>query len=191
MKKLLIVALLLVSQAALTFDYDDQPMSWRGTNYVEGSIGSNFAYLGVFGNDVRDTTFVNGFGYHLSWGHFFRDWTAIELGWLQSFFTFEDAKHANALYSAFRFNIPFGDCNQFTFNIKLGLMGIWYREYLIYDKYKDDDKDNDFIGMLLPFTGIGLSYAINEKLDFTVQYQGGVYIVAGAGLLSAGLTYHF
>ena len=45
--------------------------------------------------------------------------------------------------------------------------------------------------LFLPYDGITLGYAVNKKCDLQVDYTGLLYGVANAGLLSAGLTYHF
>ena len=66
--------------------------------------------------------------------------------------------------------MPFGD--RFSFIGKLGAMA-------------------PQVSILLPFTGMGLSYAVTKKVDLSLQYQGAVYGIAGAGLAGVGFTYHF
>ena len=38
--------------------------------------------------------------------------------------------------------------------------------------------------------GIGWSYAITPNVEFSLQYQGAVYIIVGYGAVTAGITYH-
>lgn len=42
-----------------------------------------------------------------------------------------------------------------------------------------------------PFDGVGMSYAINKKIDINLDYTGLIAIIANAGLVSGGIIYHF
>lgn len=111
---------------------------------------------------------------------------AVELGFMQNFLDVDaDADgaddvstHLNVPWLAARWDIPVKD--RWAFIAKVGLMVI---------SVADADADDPIPA--LPFVGFGGSYAITPDLTLTVQYQGAVFIVAGAGLLSAGIGYHF
>lgn len=70
--------------------------------------------------------------------------------------------------------MPLG--NRFSLLAKLGLMVSFVPQHG---------------GLVLPFTGIGGSYALTEKVDLGLQYQGAIYGIAGAGALGLSFTYHF
>ncbi|MFP4452591.1 MAG: hypothetical protein ACLFPI_04385 [Desulfobacterales bacterium] len=49
----------------------------------------------------------------------------------------------------------------------------------------------DAVSAGAPFIGIGVGYALTEKIDLRAQFHGPNLIFIGAGALSAAVTYHF
>lgn len=158
--------------------------------YAEGGAGTNLYYLGVFSSvgSVSQEGFV-GWGWNAAIGYNFNYRWALEAGFIQSYANFKDADgnseytNADLPYLAARYAIPIRD--NFSFLFKFGLM---YAHVNLKDNI---DGDNSSPSITLPYFGLGMAYAITPKLDVTVQYQGFVYGIVGAGLLSTGLTYHF
>jgi len=166
----------------------DEPWNRHTGPYVEANLGTGFTYLGVFGNefDASDSatggfSWVGALGYGLTPHH------AIEGGFGQWYTDFEDNDepgheeidgHLNMGYLAWRGTLFIQDRSALFF--KLGAMVVAVPE----------TETNDSWGVA-PFTGIGLSHALTPRIDLSVQYQGGVYILASAGALTVGATYHF
>lgn len=155
--------------------------------YAEFNTGPNF-YVGVLATD--DGTFsssgFHGLGWNANLGYYFTHNFALEAGFMQNYGTFnvndDDnvSAHTNLPYLTTRFTVPMGD--KWAFIAKAGLMYAWVTE---------DDNNENTGKIVLPFTGLGFSYAITPKLEASVQAQGALYGVINLGLLSAGLTYHF
>lgn len=147
-------------------------------NYAEINFGTNLYYFGIFSSHGSGSNAgVNGAGLNIALGHLMTPGFALEAGFMQNYINANvdntDTSHLNVPYATTRFNVPIDD--RFSFIGKLGL-GYAFA------------KGN---GVLLPYTGIGFSYALNKDIDITTQYQGLVLGIAGAGLLSLGVTYHF
>ena len=85
-------------------------------------------------------------------------------------------------YGAAKFIFPI--MSKFALNLKLGIT-------YISTGLTNVSKDADKMSIVLPYTGVGASYQIMPNLDVEVHYEGLVYIVAGAGQVGAGVTYHF
>jgi opacity protein-like surface antigen len=155
--------------------------------YAEINGGSNF-YAGIL--PTSEGTFSSagfqGVGWNANLGYFFTHHFALEGGSMQNYakLDFDEGDnlsgHLNIPYLTTRFNVPIGD--KFSFVAKAGLMAVWAT---------DDENHENTATLVLPFTGIGLSYALTPNLETSVQYQGAVYGVVNLGLVSAGLTYHF
>jgi len=176
---------LLMAQLALASEE-----SWNRHEgpYAELNLGTGLAYFGVITpeTDVSDSG-IDGFSWVGALGYNFTPHHAAEGGFGQWYTAFEnddesvadkeESTHLNVGYLAWRGTIPIKD--RFAVFGKLGgmLMSI-----------PDTDEE---AWMIAPFTGIGLSYAVTPQLELSVQYQGAVYVVAGAGAVTAGLTYHF
>lgn len=158
--------------------------------YAEGDIGTNLYYLGIFSSagTFSHEGFL-GWGWGAALGYNFNYHWALEGGFIQSYATFETAENhseytnANVPYLVARYTLPIK--NNFSFLFKLGAA---YADVNLKDKTVGKHSSPNIV---LPFTGIGMAYAITPKLDLTVQYQGFVYGIASAGLVSTGLTYHF
>lgn len=153
--------------------------------YVEANAGYTFVWAtaSFLGSDFSQGAGV-GFGWNVAGGYMFNDWVGAEVGYLQCIPKFDtenndDSARVGGGYLTARFNIPVQD--RFSFIIKVGGM-----------RLSASDKDvKDAVAAYTLFTGIGAGYALTDKLDLNVQFQGPNLIFVGAGVLSAGLTYHF
>ena len=147
--------------------------------YGELGAGTNFYYGSLISSDFSDAKAgIHGYGWNANLGYFFNDYVAAELGVMQNYGYFKDDgettwEHATSPYLVARFNAPLTE--RVSFIGKIGMMV----------------PTISGVGSLaLPYTGVGLSLAATEQLDLSVQYQGAIYGIIGAGLLSVGLTYH-
>jgi hypothetical protein len=165
--------------------------------YLEGNVGTGVSYVGFMtsedipaGAGVAGFTWVGAIGYSLTAHH------AIEGGFGQWFAKFEDEEVAwdeegnritrveensaqlNVGYLAWRGTVPIQD--RFAFFGKLGAMGTVVT-----------NKKEDTGWIVIPFTGLGFSYAVTPQIDVSLQYQGAIYVLASAGALTLGVTYHF
>lgn len=146
---------------------NDLPLNQHLGNYTEVNLDT------LFGYEIFDAA-VSGFGWGAAFGHYFNKTIALEGGFMQAMSRWRDDEKVNVPYLTTRFNIPMGQ--RFSFIAKLGLMTPFIHG------------DGVF---LLPYTGVGVGYAVNKNLDLTLQYQGLVWGIAGVGMLGLGLTYHF
>lgn len=151
--------------------------------YVEANAGYTFAWVtgSFFGNDFSKGAAV-GFGWNVAGGYMFKDWIGAEVGYLQfnpeiEEDTYDDTASVGGAYLAARFNIPIKD--RFSFITKVGVMTL------------SVSGDEDALTSGAMFTGIGVGYALTDKIDLSLQFQGPNFIILGAGVLSGGLTYHF
>lgn len=173
-----------------------------GQWYIEGGAGGGLYYLGIL-SSIGSTSFagMEGFGWKGAIGyrpqhHSF----SLEGGFIQNFYqakldsdnpysndTAEVNTSIDVPYAAFRWDIAMGQ--HFTFIPKVGLMlPIVPDVSATIDGSKVTDEGG---AIVLPFTGFGLGYALNKHLTASVQYEGAVYGLFGAGLLSGDLTYYF
>jgi opacity protein-like surface antigen len=208
MKKILLMASIiatstLVIQAATanTIDMDDTQLTttvetsnttekWNAHHgfYVEANGGTNLYFLGFISDaGSASSSGFEGSGWGAAVGYNFLPKVALEGGFIQNYAQYsEDGNtawgHTNLPYITARFTMPLGD--RFAFLAKTGLMAISVDA-------ESSDANASTPTIVLPFIGLGASYALTSKLDITAQYQGAVYGVVNAGLLSAGLTYHF
>jgi hypothetical protein len=153
--------------------------------YIEANAGYTFAWVtgSFFGNDFAQGAAV-GFGWNVGGGYMFKDWLGAEVGYLQfnpevEDDTNDDTASVGGGYLAARFNIPIKD--RLSFIIKVGGMTLSV----------SGDEHEDAITSGAMFTGIGVGYALTDKIDLSLQFQGPNLIFLGAGVLSGGLTYHF
>jgi len=183
----------LVTQLALAGEaQDEQPWNRHEGPYAEMNLGTGFAYLGLLSGtagiaeDYNASTYgINGFSWVGALGYSFTPHHAAEGGFGQWYADFEDVDHydedvstnLNFGYLAWRGTLPIKD--RFAVFVKLGGMLI---------SIPDTSADE---WLLRPFTGIGMSYAVTPELELSVQYQGAVYAIYGAGALTAGATYRF
>lgn len=187
----------LATQLALAGEaQDEQPWNRHEGPYAEMNLGTGLAYFGVITSetDTSDAG-INGFSWVGALGYSFTPHHAVEGGFGQWYTEFEnddeymDEKgniqvrveevetQLNFGYLAWRGTVPIKD--RFAFFGKLGGMFI---------SIPDTDEE---AWMILPYSGIGLSYAVTPQLELNVQYQGAVYVLAGAGAVTAGVTYRF
>lgn len=176
---------LVVASAAAHAQDEGQQWNRHQGYYAELNMGTGLAYFGVVTShsEASDLGF-QGFAWNAAVGYNFNPAHAIEGGFLQWYTEFEDddddedeSTYANMGYIAWRFTAAIGQRSAFFG--KLGGMLISV----------PDTDESAWVG--LPFVGLGVSYAITPRIDFCVQYQGAVYIIAGAGAFTGGITYHF
>lgn len=153
--------------------------------FAEASAGYTYAWASgeIAGSDFAEGAAV-GFGWSIGGGYMFKDWVGAEAGYLQfnpevEAGSLEPEVTVGGLYLTSRFNIPVKD--RFSVVLKAGVMSLSVSE----------DEYDDAVSTGAPFTGIGIGYALTEKIDLRVQFQGPNLIFLGAGVLSGGVTYHF
>lgn len=188
MNKFIIFSMLL-GAVSTSYALDESlPLNQHVGPYAEINAGPNFYSVDVFSSSgtIKSSGF-KGFGWSAAGGYNFTNIFALEGGFMQNYAQFRTSYHVfdqqhreykyyhvNAPYVTTRFNIPIGD--RFSFIGKIGAMNA-----MVPGK----------TSVVLPFVGVGASYALTRSMDLTVQYQGAVYGVWNAGLLSGGLVYHF
>jgi hypothetical protein len=203
MRGLLLISVcifLVVASAAAHAQDEGQQWNRHEGYYGELNAGTGLAYLGVISTSVTDAdttqSGVNGFAWNAAVGYNFNPNSAIEGGFLQWYADFEKeddddvvithtdghgddevSTHMDVGYIAWRGTVPIRQ--RFAFFGKVGAMLV---------SIPDTDESS---WAVLPFTGLGVSYAITPRIDFCVQYQGAVYIIVGAGAFTGGITYHF
>lgn len=171
-KSLIALASLCLASASFA---EGQAWNQHQGRYVELTAGSTFNYIGVFDSHARlGASAFQGTSIGLTYGYMYTPHYGFEGGLLSVFLNSELSNSLYAPYASMRFNMPLDD--HFSILGKLGLMV-------------------PFVpnggGVILPFTGIGASYATTKNVDLSLEYQGAVYGIAGAGTLGLGLTYHF
>ncbi len=190
---LTIAACILAAQPALT--QGQEPWNRHQGFYVEGNAGTNLIYLGIISGEWAEApAATGGFAWHAAGGYAFTEHHAVEAGFMQNYAWYDTetpdnehtvSTHANVVYGAWRPTLPIGD--RLSIFAKLGLMYVWVPGI----QADETETEVDEVGMVAPYTGLGLSYAVTPQIDISVQYQGAVYIVAGAGALPVGAAYHF
>lgn len=167
--------------------WNQHPNSWYG----EFNLGTNLYYIAAFDSSSGSTEHhgFQGWGWSGAIGRQFSGNWGVELGFMQNYAKFKDdsgdfAKaHTNIPYLAARYSLPIKQ--RASFIAKLGVM------YASAAAGFDSTDHASSPSLTLPFIGLGFGYAITPNIDATVQYQGIVLGIAGAGLFSAGITYHF
>lgn len=173
MKKIL-AGLILLSFTALAFSGELVWNQHRGP-FAEFSAGTNLYYLGIISSQGKVTGVgANGVSLGGALGYYYTPCFGLEGGLLAALVDLNEGNQVYAPYLSTRFILSLG--KRFSFLAKLGAMLPFI------------PRDG---GFLLPFTGIGISYAVNEKMDLGLQYQGAVYGIVGAGVAGLSLTYHF
>ena len=188
MKKQLLFAIALtcfLASIALA-DEGQQQGQWNRHQgfFSEFNLGSNLLYYGVLSSAGNASNGgFHGYGWSVAGGYYFSPKHAIEGGFMQSYNKYEDDgdeeenTRADVTYLAWRGKIPIRD--RFAFFGKIGAMLV---------SIPDTDESS---WVVLPFTGIGCSYAITPNVEFCLQYQGAIYVIVGYGSVTAGITYHF
>jgi len=179
MKKIsqLLLAGLMAAHGSVAFSLNEESgTAWnRHTGaYADISVGTNAYYLGFITSEGSiNGTGILGAGWGAAAGYNFTHFLGLEGGLIQNYVDINNSTHLNTPYATTRWTLPLGE--RFSLIGKLGFM------------YPNIPHEG---GIVLPFSGIGASYAMTRHLDATLQYQGAVYGIAGAGLLGAGITYH-
>ena len=170
MKK--ITCLLICITASSLALADDGAWNQHNGSYAELNIGTNAYYLGILSSHgAFGGGGLIGEGWSGDLGYNFTNTFALEAGFMQNFVDFNlDRGALNTPYATTRFSLPLGE--RFSLIGKLGAMA-------------------PQAAIVLPYTGIGVSYAVTKNVDLNLQYQGAIYGIAGAGLAGVGLTYHF
>ncbi len=155
--------------------------------YVEANTGVNIYNIKVF----KSESGLKGFGWNTAFGYRFTPHFGVEGVFMYPL---------SSLSAAMRLTLPIGQ--RAAFFGKLGLMYAFGAN----EKNNDDNSENNngnegdsgndnkshsTSSKILPYTGLGFSYALTQNLEMSVQCQGLVLGVVNAGLLSTGLTYHF
>ncbi|MAZ77390.1 MAG: hypothetical protein CMF39_01765 [Legionellaceae bacterium] len=170
------------------------------TWYVEATGGTNFAYLGVLSSTSTNTdTGMQGWGWSGAVGYNIRDFFALEAGFMQNYVNVEAENdtssgdkayisgHTNIPYFTTRFTVPVA--NQFAF---IGKLGVMYASASGSGKDSEGTQQNaKSPSLLLPYVGIGAGYSFTPNVQLVAQYQGAVYGIVGAGLLSLGIDWRF
>ena len=152
--------------------------------FAEASLGATyiwFAGLEVGGTEFNEGAAI-GPGWSIGGGYMFKDWIGAEGGYLQCHPKVGDEAADGTIggpYITSRFSIPVKD--RFSVLIKAGLM---------FFSFSDDAVEDDTSFAFL-FSGIGIGYALTDKIDLRAQFQGPNVLLFGAGVLSGGITYHF
>lgn len=188
---LILVCVLLVLTSAVALAQDEEQWNAHEGLYAELNLGTNLWYLGA-GSSEYDASNggFEGFAWTCDIGYSFTPYHAIEGGFMQNYvgYDFDNEIDVNAntnvIYLAYRGTIPIKD--RFALFGKLGAMF-----FTFHGSETSTNTEGESAWFGLPFSGIGLSYAITPEIDFSVQYQGAVYIIAGGGAVTGGITYHF
>jgi hypothetical protein len=171
----------------------------RGT-YIEGGMGTNAFYALLPSGSKGE---IKGYAASLTVGYSFFDNVAAEAGFIYStdlnagvdarVVGITVAASADAQlyipYAALRFHVPVGD--RYAVLFKVGAMYPYAKVKLQADAAGIQESGRIAADHILPYTGFGLSYAVTPQIDFSVVYQGAVYVMASGAILGAHLTYHF
>ena len=181
MKKHLL-ALLFITATSVAFA-DEMDFNRHHGFYAEITGGTNAYYAGVLSSRVSlPQGGIEGGAVGVALGyHFtptialdFSPSVALEVGNIVSFIQINHGMNADMPYVTSRFDVPIG--SRINFIAKLGGMAILAP---------------GVGGLVLPFTGVGFSYAVTKNLEVAAQYQGAFYGIAAVGMAALGLTYHF
>lgn len=187
MKKLSYAVAALALATSMAAVADTIPNHHTGV-YIEGTAGTNLYALGVLSSDGRTSNVgVIGYALNAALGYNVTPWFGLEGGFTRAMAQTHNSNHEyqsiNAPYASVRFTAPIGQ--RFSLLAKVGAM------YANASIPHSDDSGSENHGVVLPYVGVGASYAVTSNVDITAQYQGAVYGVINAGALTAGLTYHF
>ncbi len=178
------------NQSAAT-NYDSSEPATKAFNehtgyYIEANAGTNFAYLLFISSGSNEQlNSACGFAMGVAFGKMLKPTFGLEGGFLYSHIAVDENDEVEALYIPYfttRFTKPLGE--RFSIYAKVGLMAPVWTE-------NETSGDDESYMIILPFTGIGANYAITENLDFTLQYQGAFYLIAGIGQATGGFQYKF
>jgi hypothetical protein len=176
---------------------EEVPQPWNRHQgfYVEGDAGTNLVYLGVVAGEWAEAPAkTGGFAWHVAGGYAFNEHHALEAGFMQNYAWYDTeageekhtvSAHANVAYAAWRPTLPIKD--RVSVFGKLGLMYVWVPGVAA----DNTEVEVNGASLMAPYTGIGVSYAVTPQIELSVQYQGAIYVIAGAGAVTGGLTYHF
>lgn len=66
------------------------------------------------------------------------------------------------------------------------MVSLFFQWVSLQSSRSQEDKSG---AILLPFTGVGASYAVTDKLELEVIYQGAIFALFNAGMLGGGIVY--
>jgi len=183
---LMVICLVVAQSSAAGEAEQEQPWNRHKGFYVEGNLGTGFGYFPLttinsewdeVAAGIAGFSWVGALGYGLTSHH------AVEGGFGQYYTPFKDedeehndSGHLNIGYLAWRGTVPIKD--RWALFGKLGAMNC-------------STPDGEVPQRWAPFSGLGVSYAVTPQIDVSLQYEGAVYVVVGAGMLTLGVTYHF
>lgn len=200
MKKYLLLLLVFLS-----FSVHAEGAAWNRHQggYVEANVGSGLVFLALTSSDPSSgdsgSSFHSGFygiGGSFAYGYqFHKGGFALEGGAFAAQVSYTDTNDSNqrvtytgdmwSPYVAFRWVAHMG--GRWGFISKLGLFQL---NMSAHDS-EGNTSGSFTVPVLLPYTSFGLSYAVTPHLAINAQYQGLNFVIAGAGVLGAGVTYHF
>jgi hypothetical protein len=178
-------------------------------SYVEGSLGTAVITTLISGSSVSESSgSSNGVGFSAAYGYQFKPggW-ALEVGYMQANLnlSLESDQDMNIMinqkvnidvpYLAARWEVAMG--SKFAFVPKVGAMAVILPSEKTAVRtvngvrYTTDSGFADGTSLLLPFVGMGVSYAVTPTISIVGQYQGFLAGIINAGLMSAGLDVHF
>ncbi len=178
-------------------------------SYAEGSVGTSVMNMLISSSSVSyASNSSNGVGFSAAYGYQFNPggW-ALEVGYMQANLNLSlgSAQNDNIIinqkvnidvpYLAARWEVAMG--SKFAFVPKVGAMAVILPKkktaVRIVDgvRYTADSGFADGVSLLLPFVGMGVSYAVTPTISIVGQYQGFLAGIINAGLMSAGLDVHF
>lgn len=163
MKTILLTSLAALALLPVAHAQDD---SHTGV-YASVNVGKNLFYSAA---DELTGSF-KGYGWNASLGYTFTQHVSAEIGFMQNSERMSIKSHINVPYLAAKFSVPVTE--KVDFITKIGVMEVMHKG------------DNG----RYPYIGVGASYLLNDKMNLTAMYQGGVYGIGGAGLLGVGVDY--
>jgi hypothetical protein len=177
------ILLLIISCLFLSSAFADQSNNTKHLGpYAEFSVGANLSYTlpGLLSSRHRGIL-AQGWGFGGALGYEFTPRFGLETGLIENYNAYKNWNMDDATISHLH---TFILTTRFTKSLdervaligKLGAMSPCHQGSCL----------------LMPYVGVGANYTLSSNLDVNVQYQGALYlIIAGTGLASTGLTYHF
>jgi hypothetical protein len=192
------------NRSSSSLPYWNKQQGW----YAEGLVGTvAYNMASIFPSSVEDRydSGLKGFAWDVALGYMYGVHWGLEGGFTQYFLeasvtasntsgstTVQTWTNIESPYAAFRFNIPVG--HRFAIIPKLGLEYLYSGKKTVTTQIGGQSATGTLskISGVLPFMGIGASYAIRPNLSIVVQLQGMVlFPFAEFGIFGAGLDYYF
>ncbi len=166
--------------------------------YMQGGVGTYAGFVD-YSTDMRYTGAHGGVGGLFAAGYQTGPHFGIEMDALYGHFSVNDKEiggndsvSANGLLvgPAIKGIATLGNHFYLTGRLGVGYLGIWENDN-IKTGTPIDNHDKVSGSLVVPFDGIGMGYAVTNHLDINLNYTGELLLIANAGLVSAGVTYHF